>query len=123
MKFYISFGKFDLKYFFYCLSHLIIQIYIHFVIYEDDEILIYHHLLLNSFCFFLGYLLNIIPLWIINTNSKVKENPLANELKKEEDTQYNKYNQSIEYKILKSNKKYLSRKDYQKFSLYVLFYY
>ena len=62
------------------------------------------------FAFFLGYLLNIIPLWIINTNSKVKENPLANELKKE-DSQYNKFIQSFEYKIFKSNKKYLSRKD------------
>ena len=111
MTFYISFGKFDLKYFFYCLSFLIIQIYIHFVIYEDDEILFSDYFFLDSFCFFLGYLLNIIPLWIINTNSKVKKNPIANELKKEEDSQYNKYIQSIEYKIFKSNKKYLSRKD------------
>ena len=114
MTFYISFGKFDLKYFFYCLSFLIIQIYIHFVIEEDDEILISVHPFLNSFCFFFFFLLNIIPLWIVNTNSKVKENPIANELKKEENTQYNKYIQSIEYKYFKSNKNDLSRKDLSK---------
>ena len=111
MAFYISFGKFDLKYFFYCILFLIIQIYIYFFIPEDDENLISDHLFLNSFCFFLGFLLNIIPLWIINIKSKVKEMPIANELEKEEDTQFNIYNQSIKYIYLKSNKKYLSKKN------------
>ena len=78
MKFCISFGKFELKYFFYLVLLVIIELYIfRFINYIEVKIL-EDHLLFNSFCLFLGYLLNIIPIWISHIKSKGKENSITN---------------------------------------------
>jgi len=62
----------------------------YYFIYYDHENIIKEHYLLHSFCFFLGYLLNIIPFWISHKKSKGKEKPLTNKLNKEN-------NYSIDY--------------------------
>jgi hypothetical protein len=72
------------------------------------------HLLLNSSCLFLGYLLNIIPVWIRHIKSKKKENSKINKLK-EENTQ------SIEYIFNKPDKNYLSSKEILIFCFISLF--
>jgi len=78
MKFCISFGKFELKYFFYCLLFFIVIIYIYqFIGYNEGKIF-HDNLLFGSFCFFLGYLLNIILVWITQIQSKEKEKPITN---------------------------------------------
>ena len=82
MKFCISFGKFEIKYFFYCVLLVIIEMYNNFIIYDEDKVkIINDHNLLDTFCFFLGYLLNIIITWIIHLYSK--EKPLKKQLKEE----------------------------------------
>jgi len=90
MKLCISFGKLELKYFFYCVLFVILEIFMYYFIYYDHENIIKEHYLLHSFCFFLGYLLNIIPFWISHKKSKGKEKPLTNKLNKEN-------NYSIDY--------------------------
>ena len=114
MKFCISFGNFELKYLFYCILLLIIQIYIFLFISDEGNSLISKHLLLKLFFMFLGYLLNFIPLLISHKISKSKEK--TNKLI-EENTQ------SIEYIYNKPYEKYLSKKDLLKFFLHVLSYY
>ena len=78
MKFCISFGIFDLKYLFYCILFLIVEILIYLSIFyknkDDDENIINKHKLLDPSCFYLGYLLNFFPEWITNRNSKKKKN-------------------------------------------------
>jgi len=105
MKFCIPLSTFELKYLLYCALLLILQIYILVFIYKDKN-LISDHLLLKSFCMFLGYLLNIILLLISHINSKSKEK--TNKLKEENI-------QSIEYIYNKPYEKHLSRKDLLKF--------
>ena len=100
MKLCISLGNFDLKYFFYCISFLILQLYLNFFIYYDDDNdddnnddidnntkkdknIINTHKLLDLSCFFLGFLLNIIPALISNKISKVKQIPKTRELEVE----------------------------------------
>ena len=83
MKFCISLGNFELKYFFYCFLFVILSLFMSYFIYCDHENIIKEHYLLHSFCFFLGYLLNIIPFWISLKQSKGKEKPLINKLNKE----------------------------------------
>ena len=78
MKFCISLGKFELKYFFYCVLIILIEIYNYYFVYYDEEKIISEHYQMHSFCFFLGYLLNIIPAWINNKNSKEKGNHIEN---------------------------------------------
>jgi hypothetical protein len=107
MKFCISFGKLQLKYFFYCFSIVIIEYAYHFIYYNGGKVLD-DNLLFNSSCFFLGYILNIIPVWIIHIKSKGKKNPIKNKLK-EENTQ------SIEYIYNKPYKEYLSKKEILQF--------
>ena len=107
MKCCISFGKFELKYFFYCVLFFIIEICIYFV-YNDKDSIIKQHCLLHSFCYFLGYLLNFIPTWIIHIKTKEKGKPLINKLKE-------KNNNSIEYIFNNPNEEYLSIKDILKF--------
>ena len=80
MKFCISFGKFELKYFFYCFLFFIIEIYFYYSIYNIKNI-IKEHCLFHSFCFFLGFILNIIPVWI--SHIKTKERPIIQKLKEE----------------------------------------
>ena len=104
MKFCISFGKLELKYFFYCVLYIIIEIYIDYFIYSDEEKIISVHNLFHSFCFFLGYLLNFIPAWIVHIKSKTTKKPIKNKLKEEN-------NLSIEYIYNKPYEKYLSTKD------------
>ena len=116
MKFCISFGKFELKYFFYCVLPVIILIYMIYFIYYNEVKIIHEHLLFYLFGSFLGYLLNIIPAWISHINSKENEKPITNKLEEEKA-------QSIEYIYNKPYEKYLSSKDILKFFLYVLSYY
>ena len=79
MRFCISFGVFSLKYFIYCFLFASMEIYIMFFIYYFDEQkngIFRKHYLLDSFCFYLGYLLNFIPTWIdsnINMINEIKE--------------------------------------------------
>ena len=111
MKFCISFGKFELKYFFYCILFIILEITInYFVYYDEGENIITDHCLLHSFCFFLGYLLNFIPARIFHIRSNKKENPITNKLNEEN-------NYSIEYIYNQPYEKYLSTKDIIKFLL------
>ena len=102
MKSYISFGKFELKYFFYCLLHIIVQIYFLYFIYLNELKIITEHNFLYSFCFYFGYLLNIIPALI--NHIKSKENLTANKLEK-------KNIHSIEYIYNSPYEKYLPKKE------------
>ena len=108
MKFCISFGKFELKYFFYCILLVFIYLYMMCFIYFNKVNITYEHMIFNSFLFFLGYLLNIIPTCISLINSKEKEKPITNKLDKEND-------QSIEYIYNEPYEKYISKKDILKF--------
>ncbi len=102
MNSYISCDKFELKYFFYCVLFVVIEIYINFFIFNEGNIITDHNLL-YSFCFFFGYLLNIIPAWISHKLSKGKENLITNKLEKENI-------HSIEYIYNRPYEKYLSTK-------------
>ena len=108
MKYCISFGNFEIKYFFYCALFIILEICMNYFIYYEKNNIIIDHYLLQSFCFFLGYLLNIIPAWIIHKQSKEKEKPLTNKLNEEN-------NYSIEYIYNEPNKEILTNKDILKF--------
>ena len=108
MKFCISFGKFELKYLFYCIFFVILHLYAIYFIYYNEVNIIHEHQLFNLFIYFLGYLLNIIPTWIIHIKSKEKKKPITNKLDKEND-------QSIEYIYNEPYEKYISKKDILKF--------
>ena len=108
MKFFISFGKFELKYFFYCVLFVIIKFFIYYFTYYEQENIITEHYLMEEFCFFLGYLLNFIPAWISHIKSKEKEKPIINKLEEENKN-------SIEYIYNKPYESYLSTKDIIKF--------
>ena len=105
--------KFELKYFFYCVLHVIVQIYFTYFIYLNDLEIITEHNLLYSFCFFFGYLLNIIPAWISHKLSKGKENLITNKLEKENI-------HSIEYIYNRPYEKYLPKKEILNFLLICL---
>ena len=107
MKFCFSFGIFDIKYFFFCFSFIILEICINFFIYNDNN-LFSQHILLDPFCYYSGFLLNIFLALIYNKCSKTKGKPIANKLK-EENTH------SIEYIYNNPYDKYLSKKDIIKF--------
>ena len=104
MKFCISFGKFELKYFFYCVLLVILQIYMICFVYYIKVSITHEHLLLNLFFFFFGYLLNIIPAWITHIKSKEQKKPTTNKFAKENAL-------FIEYIYNKQYEKYLSKKD------------
>jgi len=108
MKFCISFGKFELKYFFYCVLIVILELYLSYFIWDEEMTIITNHILMYSFCFFLGYLLNIIPAWISHILSNEKEKVIEKKLEKE-----NAY--SFEYIYNNPNEKYLSAKEILKF--------
>ena len=71
MGFCISFGMFDFKLFFYCFLFFILEIFNYFffksnndnttIDNEDNKNLLQNHKIMLLFCFYLGYLLNIIP--------------------------------------------------------------
>ena len=112
MKFCISFGKIELKYFFYCFLSVILYIYIYYFIVDSKENnIINEHELLYSFCYYLGYLLNFIPVWIIQIKSKKEEGPKNNKMK-ERETQSS---HSIEYIYSNPYDKNLSKKNILKF--------
>ena len=117
MKFCISFGKIELKYFFYCFLSVILYIYIYYFIVESKEDnIINNHNLLYSFCYYLGYLLNFIPTWIINIKSKREEDSEINKMK-ERRTQSS---QSYEYIYIAPNDKNFSKNTILKF-LFICF--
>ena len=108
MKFCISFGKFELKYFFYSFFFIIILIYMIIFVYYNEVKITHEHLIFYLFFFFLGYLLNIIPTWISHIKSKEKEKLTTNKLEKENVLPF-------EYIYNKPYEKYLSKKDILKF--------
>ena len=108
MKFCLSLGIFDFKYFLYftmyAISTLIINVFIY---HEDKNNIINKHIFLDYLFLFVGYLLNFIPEWFSNKKSKSKEKQIINE--KEEEN-----NKSIEYIYNNPYDKYLSLKDISK---------
>jgi hypothetical protein len=106
MKFCISFGMISKKLLYYYASFSLAEIYCNSIINIGEGIneILCNHELFDSLCFFLGYLLNIIPALISRNNSKSKENLKINEFKGENI-------QSIKYIYNKANNLYLSRKD------------
>ena len=74
-----SFGRLDLKYFIYCILYAILEIYINCFIYDgkENENILHKHKLLDSFCFYIGYLLNIIPAMINYIYNKPFEKKLS----------------------------------------------
>ena len=105
MRFCISFGKFDSKYLIYCFLFLIVEIFLCLFNNDDsDENIINKHKLLDSTCYFFGYLLNFFPEWIRNRNSISKEKHISNGLKEEK-------TQSFEYIYNKPDNKYLPKKE------------
>jgi len=81
MKFCISLGTIELKYIIYCFLSVILYIYIYYCIVDSKEKnIITEHELLYSFCYFLGYLLNVIPEWIVDIKSETKERPKINKV-------------------------------------------
>ena len=121
MRFCISCGIFEIKYFFYCILFSIIEIYFNLFIYYDfgnndiNTNIITNHNLLESSCLFLGYLLNIIPEWYSQKESKKKS--VSSELKGEN----NKNTNFIKYIYNKSYNEYLSIKESLKFVFISLF--
>ena len=77
MRFCISFGIIDLRYLIYCILHLIVGIFFYLFIFyantDTDKNIIYKYKLLNISSLKIGYLLNIIPLWISNKKSNNNE--------------------------------------------------
>jgi len=126
MKFCISCGIFDLKYFLYCILFSIIETYINdfdkndhnkYINDKNDnhKNIITNHSLLEESCYCLGYLLNIIPERY--SQKKSKEKSVSSKLKGEN----NKSNNSIEYIYNKSYNEYLSIKESLKFFFISLF--
>ena len=104
MKFCISLGIIELKYFLYCFLSVILYIYIYYITVDsEEENIINKHELLYSFCYFLGYFLNIIPSWIIHIKTKAKERSKVIKMKERE-------TQSIEYIYNNPYEKYFSKK-------------
>jgi len=129
MKLCISLSMFNSKCFFYYVLFAIFQIYKYLVFYYDENRennaknendkkkgnILDNNKLFHSFCFFLGYLLNIFPSLINQRNLKTHEDFIINESKGER-------SQSIKYIYNKSFVKNLSTKDIIIFFLYVLSY-
>jgi len=102
---------FNLKCLLYYTLFVIFEIYKINIIFHYDKIhkdILGKNKLFHSFCFFLGYLLNISPALNSQRNSKTKENFIINESKGEK-------TQSIRYIYNKSLVKFLSTKDIIKF--------
>jgi len=106
MKLYISLGIFNIKCILYYALFTIFQLYKILVYYYDKNNgkILNNNKLFYSFCYFLGYLLNIFPALNSQRNSKTKANILINESKGE-------MPQSIKYIYNKTFVKNLSTKD------------
>lgn len=59
---------FDAKYFIYCFFIGILELYINFFIYEYDKKILNEHKIFDIFCYYFGYLFNIIPTLFSNQN-------------------------------------------------------
>ena len=115
MKLCISLSMFNSKCLVYYFIFAIFQIYKYLVFYYDESNenngndekngdILDNNKLFHSFCFFLGYLLNIFPSLINQRNSKTHEDFIINESKGER-------SQSIKYIYSKTFVKNLSTKD------------
>ena len=82
MKLYISFGEFELKYFFYCILFSIVDFgIVFFYSYDKQKSNIFgQHKLFIPFLYYLGYLFNVIPLWITQIKSKAKKDSIIKDL-------------------------------------------
>ena len=107
MQFCFSFGMFDIKYFYFCALFVIFETCINLFIYNDNDLL-NRHILLDPFCYYAGFLLNIFPALIISKCSQKKSKQITNKLKEES-------THSIEYIYNNPFDKYLSKKDIVKF--------
>ena len=68
MNFCISIGAFNTKYFIYCALIAILELYINFGIYKINKKILNDHQIFDIFCYYFGYLLNIIPTWFVKEN-------------------------------------------------------
>jgi len=75
MKFCISFGMFNSNCLLYYALFVILQIYNNIVVSydENNRDILKENKLFHSFCYFLGYLLNIFPALINQRNSEINE--------------------------------------------------
>ena len=78
MKFCISFSLVELKYIYYCFFLFIMESFIYYFFFDDKDCIIKQHYLLQSFCRYLGYLLNFIPAWIVHMKINIEEKPIIN---------------------------------------------
>ena len=110
MKLYISFGNLNLKYFIYSALFSIVGIFIIFYndYYDKENNILNKNNVLDLFCYYIGYLLNFIPEWINQKNSKTEKKPKISDLKERE-------TKPIEYIYNDPNNEYLSTKDIIKF--------
>jgi len=116
MKFCFSFGMFDIKFAFYCTLVAVLDLYINLFIYKEDQNNIFDkHLLLDPLCYYVGFLLNIIPALISYKCSRTKKERMRVNKLKEENIQ------SIEYIYNNPYDQYLSTKDFIKFIIVCLF--
>ena len=65
---FISIGIFNTKYFIYCILIAILELYINLGVYNINEKLLDNHQIFDIFCYYFGYLLNIIPTWFVKEN-------------------------------------------------------
>jgi len=68
MSFCISIGSFNTKYFIYCVFIAILELYINFGIKKINEEILNDYQIFDTFCYYFGYLLNIIPTWFVKDN-------------------------------------------------------
>ena len=92
------------------------RLYINLFIYKEDQNNIFDkHLLLDPLCYYVGFLLNIIPALISYKCSRTKKERMRVNKLKEENIQ------SIEYIYNNPYDQYLSTKDFIKFIIVCLF--
>jgi len=68
MSFCLSIGIFNTKYFIYCILIAILELYINLGIYKNNKNILNGHQIFGTFCYYFGYLLNIIPTWFVKEN-------------------------------------------------------
>ena len=117
MKLCFSLSMFDIKFFCFCVLFTISEICINLFIYSDDNTIFKKNNLLDPFCYYVGFFLNIIPSTISNKCLKTKSQPIAKSQKVEEES-----NKAIEYIYNNPYDQYLSIKDILKFFVVCLFF-
>jgi len=68
MSCFISIGTFNTNYFIYSTLIAILELYINFGISKINEKILDKHQIFDVFCYYFGYLLNIIPTWLVKEN-------------------------------------------------------